>query len=107
MNYPVEINSPKLNSNTKEYFLDKSHFFTLKKPGELYENPLMELHCPGNRHLIDIIIETQLHDFLQQFAACIDEKRSSSNGSQWFLSQTHDSACYYIAGFPVKWTVAK
>jgi len=52
--------------------MSESKIITLKKPGEISEDPLTDLLRTGARQLIAQAIEAELHDFLQQFAACTD-----------------------------------
>jgi hypothetical protein len=43
MTYPLGISSPKLNSNKKGYVMGKNKVITLKKPGEISEDPLTDV----------------------------------------------------------------
>lgn len=73
MTYPVEMSSPKLNSNKKGYVMSKSKIIVLKKPGEISEDPLTELLRVGARQLIANAIEAELYGYLRQFSGLKDE----------------------------------
>lgn len=52
--------------------MSESKVITLKKPGEISEDPLTELLRTGARQLIAQAIEAELDEFLQQFSTCTD-----------------------------------
>ena len=54
--------------------MTESKVIALKKPGEISGDPLTELLRTGARHLIAQAVEAELHEFLQQFAACTDTR---------------------------------
>jgi transposase-like protein len=68
MTYPVGTKFAKTKIPTiKGYVMSKNTVVTLKKPGDISEDPLTELLRSGARQLIAEAVEAELHEFLSQY----------------------------------------